>query len=276
MHTRAIAFKIKSFVDAAVLPLYWLHGRPPWSVGYHTAKKRAIEAAIDRQAVRQGVNLPAGFGIAINERVVEYPWIFGHLIETGKARPRVLDAGSILNHDCILNRAPSKGSDLTIMTLAPEKYCRWYDGFSYVYGDLRETFFDDQTLDTVICISTIEHIGLDNTLLYTSDQQHAERDGAGFLAAAREFRRILRPGGICYVSFRFGARQNLGWYQVFDESMGGSSWRHSARPLIRSNIFAILRTAGNVQMRRVSRTPSFSTCTVDKARAVIARRHREP
>jgi SAM-dependent methyltransferase len=201
MHTRAIAFKIKSFVDAAVLPLYWLHGRPPWSVGYHTAKKRAIEAAIDRQAVRQGVNLPAGFGIAINERVVEYPWIFGHLIETGKARPRVLDAGSILNHDCILNRAPSKGSDLTIMTLAPEKYCRWYDGFSYVYGDLRETFFDDQTLDTVICISTIEHIGLDNTLLYTSDQQHAERDGAGFLAAAREFRRILRPGGICYVSF---------------------------------------------------------------------------
>jgi|SRR5665213_487190 len=219
MHNRAIAFKVKSVLDAAALPLYWLRGRTPWSAGYHTTKKRAIEAAIDQQAVTQGKSLPAGFGIALDERVVEYPWIFGHLSGTSKAKPRMLDAGSILNHDFILDRAPFKGGDLTIMTLAPEKYCQWYDGISYVYGDLRETFFKDQTFDIVICISTIEHIGLDNTLLYTSDQQRAENDDTGFLAAAREFRRILRPGGICFVSFPIGTRQNLGWYQVFDDSM---------------------------------------------------------
>ena len=219
MHTGAIAFKIKSAIDAAALPLYWLRGRLPWSAGYHTSKRRAIEAAIDQRAVTRATNLPAGFGVAIDERVVEYPWLFGHLSEIGKARPRVLDAGSILNHDFILNRAPLKGSDLTIMTLAPEKYCQWYDGVSYVYGDLRETFFNNQTFDIVICVSTIEHIGLDNTLLYTSDQQRAERDETGFLAAAREFRRILKPGGTCYVSFPFGSHQNLGWYQVFDDSM---------------------------------------------------------
>jgi SAM-dependent methyltransferase len=219
MHNRAIAFKVKSVLDAAALPLYWLRGRTPWSAGYHTTKKRAIEAAIDQQAVRRGKNLPAGFGVALDERVVEYPWICGHLSGTSKAKPRILDAGSILNHDFILNRSPFKGSDLTIMTLAPEKYCQWYDGISYVYGDLRETFFKDQTFDIVICISTIEHIGLDNTLLYTSDQQRAESDDTGFLAAAREFRRILKPGGTCYVSFPFGSRQNLGWYQVFDGPM---------------------------------------------------------
>jgi SAM-dependent methyltransferase len=219
MHNRAITFKIKSVLDAAALPLYWLRGRTPWSAGYYTTKKRAIEAAIDQQAVIQGKNLPAGFGIALDERVVEYSWICGHLSKAGKAKPRMLDAGSILNHDFILNRAPFKGSDLTIMTLAPEKYCQWYDGISYVYGDLRETFFKDQTFDIVICISTIEHIGLDNTLLYTSDQQRAESDETGFLAAAREFRRILRPGGLCFVSFPVGSRQNLGWYQVFDDSM---------------------------------------------------------
>jgi SAM-dependent methyltransferase len=219
MHKSKIAFKIKSLLDASAWPLYWLRGRPPWSAGYYTAKKRAIETAIDQQAVTQGKNLPGGFGIALDERVVEYPWIFGHLSETGNANPRMLDAGSILNHDFILNRKPFKGGDLTIMTLAPEKYCQWHEGISYVYGDLRETFFNDQTFDVVICISTIEHVGLDNTLLYTSDQQRAERDETGFLAAIREFRRILKPGGVCYVSFPFGARQNLGWYHVFDEAM---------------------------------------------------------
>jgi SAM-dependent methyltransferase len=219
MHTGGIAFKIKSAIDAAALPLYLLRGRPPWSVGYHTSKRRAIEAAIDQRAVLRRTNLPAGFGVAIDERVVEYPWLFGHLSELGKPKPRVLDAGSILNHDFILSRAPLKGGDLTIMTLAPEKYCQWYDRVSYVYGDLRETFFNDQTFDVIICISTIEHIGLDNTLLYTSDRQRAERDETGFVAAAREFRRILKPGGVCYVSFPFGLRQNLGWYQVFDGSM---------------------------------------------------------
>jgi SAM-dependent methyltransferase len=219
MHTGAIAYKIKSTIDAAALPLYWLRGQPPWSAGYYTTKRRAIAAAIDRRAVVRGKNLAVGFGVAIDDRIVEYPWLFGHLSEMPQARPRVLDAGSILNHDFILDRLPFKYGDLTIMTLAPEKYCQWYDGVSYVYGDLRETFFNDQTFDIVICISTIEHIGLDNTLLYTSDQQHAERDETGFLAAAREFKRILKPGGTCYVSFPFGSRQNLGWYQVFDPSM---------------------------------------------------------
>ena len=219
MHTRGILFKLKSGIDAAALPLYWLRGRPPWSGGYYTSKRRAIEAAIDEHAVTPGKDLSAGFGIAIDERIVEYPWLFGHLSKLEKARPRVLDAGSILNHDFILKRAPFKGGDLTIMTLAPEKYCQWYDGFSYVYGDLRETFFKDQTFDIVICVSTIENIGLDNTLLYTSDRQRAERDEIGFLAAAREFRRILRPGGTCYVTFPFGIRRNLGWYQVFDAAM---------------------------------------------------------
>jgi hypothetical protein len=219
MHTGAIAFKVKSILDAVALPLYWLRGRPPWSSGYYTAKKRAIAAAIDQRAVAPGQNLPPGFGVALDERVVEYPWIFGHLSEVATATPRILDAGSILNHRFILDKAPFKASDLTIMTLAPEKYCQWYDGISYVYGDLRETFFKDRTFDVVICISTIEHIGLDNTLLYTSDQQRAESDDKGFLAAAREFRRILKLGGICYVSFPFGSRQNLGWYQVFDDLM---------------------------------------------------------
>ena len=73
------------------------------------AKRLAIEAAIDQRAVIPGKELQAGFGVAIDERIVEYPWLFGHLSALGKGMLRVLDAGSILNHDFILKRAPFKG-----------------------------------------------------------------------------------------------------------------------------------------------------------------------
>lgn len=219
MHTHPLAFRIKSAVDAAAMRLYPMLGRRPWTAGYHTRKKRAIERATDQKAVIRDTNLPQDFGIGLDERVAEYPWLFGHLSAAQKENVRMIDAGSILNHDFILRRQPLKGSDLTIMTLAPDKYCQWYDGFSYVFGDLRDTFFKDATFDVVICISTFEHIGLDNTFLYTYKQDRDERNESGFLAAIQEFKRILKPGGICYLSFPFGARHNFGWYQVFDSSM---------------------------------------------------------
>jgi SAM-dependent methyltransferase len=79
--------------------------------------------------------------------------------------------------------------------------------------------FGDQVFDTVASISTIEHIGLDNQMLYTGDPRDAETDRDGFVPAVQEFKRILKPGGTCLISVPFGKRENLGWYQVFDLAM---------------------------------------------------------
>jgi len=218
MNVNELTFKLKSAADAAAVPLYRLLGRRPWSPGYYTTKRRAIEYAIDADVIRPGENLPPSFGIALDERVVEYAWLLGRL-RREKVSGRLLDAGSALNHSFLLSREPLKGADLTIMTLAPEKRCQWYDGYSYVFGDLRQTIFRDCAFDVVICISTIEHVGLDNTLLYTNDASRAESDEKGFLPAIREFRRLLKPGGRCYITFPFGKYANLGWYQIFDSAM---------------------------------------------------------
>jgi hypothetical protein len=218
MHRNELIFRTKTAIDAAAVPLYKLLGRRPWSFGYHTTKKRAIEVAIDQNAVRPGTDLVEGFGIGIDERVVEYPWLVGHLRDR-KEGGRILDAGSTLNHDFVLERLPLKGADLTIMTLAPEKRCQWYDGYSYVFGDLRKTFFGDSVFDEIVSISTIEHIGLDNTLLYTSDRNRAESNEGDFLSAVQEFKRLLKPDGVCYITFPFGKHENFGWYQVFDKEM---------------------------------------------------------
>jgi SAM-dependent methyltransferase len=219
MHVDGVFFKLKEIADAIASPLYVLRGRPPWSVGYYTRKKSCIEAAIDGAAVRVGQPLPESFGIAIDERVVEYPWLFDQLRRDDSPLGRVLDAGSTLNHDFILDRDPLRRADLTIMTLAPEKRCYWYKGYSYVFGDFRNTEFKDASFDTIISVSTLEHVGLDNTVLYTSDPAKSETNKYGFVDAIREFRRILAPGGRCLVTVPYGRYEDFSWFQVFDGEM---------------------------------------------------------
>ncbi|KRR06758.1 hypothetical protein CQ12_32065 [Bradyrhizobium jicamae] len=219
MHINGLLFRLKELADATASPLYLLRGRQPWSVGYYTMKKSCIEAAIDGSAVRTGQPLPDSFGIAIDERVVEYPWLFDRLRRGDRPLGRVLDAGSTLNHEFILDREPLRGADLTIMTLAPEKRCYWYKGYSYVFGDFRKTRFQDQVFDTIISISTLEHVGLDNTILYTNDPAKSEANKYGFVDAIREFKRILAPGGRCLITVPYGRYENFDWFQIFDKEM---------------------------------------------------------
>lgn len=209
-------FKIKEILDTLATPFYVTRGRKPWSPGYYTAKKRAICSAIDMGLLSGGLELPVKYGYRIDERVVEYPWLFAQLpVNPG----RMLDAGSALNHRFLVERAPLRNAKLTIMTLAPEKRCFWDRSISYVFGDLRETLFADSVFDVVASISTIEHIGLDNTMLYTGDVSKKESDVLGFIPAVTEFRRVLKPGGICLITVPFGRPGAYGWYQVFDRGL---------------------------------------------------------
>src|ERR1700756_4062168 len=104
-------------------------------------------------------NLPPGFGHKLDERLVEYPWLFSRLPD---GSGELLDAGSVLNHDFILSHERLVGKKITIMTLAPEGRSFWDRGINYVYGDLRQTYFRDDYFDYIVCVSTLEHIGLDN------------------------------------------------------------------------------------------------------------------
>lgn len=160
--------------------------------------------------------LPAHYGRWLDERVVEYPWFFSRL----PADPgRLLDAGSVLNFDFLLQHPRLREKQVTIMTLAPEADCFWHYAVSYVYGDLRQTVFRGDHFDFIVSISTLEHVGLDNTLLYTQDASKKENDPAAHLAAVRELRRILKPGGTAYISLPFGRRDVRSWLQIFDAPM---------------------------------------------------------
>ena len=156
--------------------------------------------------------LPEGYGRWLDERAVEYPWLFSLLPEGPGA---LLDAGSTLNHEFVLRHPKLREKNLTIMTLAPEKECHWRKGISYIYGDLRHTILREAAFDLVVSLSVIEHIGLDNRI-YTGNGSSKATDASGYLAAVAEFRRMLKPGGECYISVPFGKRDVRSWLQVFD------------------------------------------------------------
>ena len=86
-------------------------------------------------------------------------------------------------------------------------------------ADLRQIPLPDGRFDTVICISTIEHVGMDNTLLYTDDSDYRENTPDDYQRVASELARVLSPTGDLFLTVPFGLHRQHGWLQVFDATM---------------------------------------------------------
>jgi hypothetical protein len=162
-----------------------------------------------------GHRLPDRYGLHLDERVVEYPWVLSRL-DIGERL--LLDAGSTLNHQYIVDHDILAGRRIVIYTLSPEQVISRAN-VSYIYGDLRSTILRSDYFDEIICISTLEHIGMDNTLLYSKDTRYNEEKNEDYLSAVKEFRRLLKPSGKLLITVPYGRYENHGWLQQFDQRM---------------------------------------------------------
>jgi len=191
---------------------------PPRTLAYDAAKRALVCRLLDdaewREVFAAAGALPAGLGAGYDERVVEYPWLFSRL-----PRNRVLDAGSVMNHRYLLERALTEAeiAELTIVTLAPEPHAFTSLKVSYLYADLRELPLRDDWFDEVVCLSTIEHVGMDNEV-YGVKAERADDPGEEAARALRELLRVVKPGGRIHLSVPYGRREDHGWFRQFDRA----------------------------------------------------------
>jgi SAM-dependent methyltransferase len=202
------------------LSSYLKSDRRPWSTGYDEYREQYLKQAIKDPAVlhafADGGSLPNGYGFRLDARMIEIPWVISRLQER---KGLFLDAGSALNYEFVLQAPALAEKKVTIVTLAPEGDAHWRLGVSYVFGDLRKLDFRDELFDSIACISTIEHVGMDNSM-YAGKSDIARRtDSRDFLQAIQELKRVLKPGGALFVSFPFGRYENHGWFQQFDAQL---------------------------------------------------------
>jgi SAM-dependent methyltransferase len=186
----------------------------PFSAEYAKGHRAFVAETLDSPEIVEcfatSRTLPDNFGAALDERVVEYPWLLSR-----RPTGRVLDAGSTLNHAHILDRFLHLFTSLHIVTLAPEESAFTDRGVSYVYADLRDLPLRTGYYDTVVSISTLEHVGMDTTRY--GARVGAEADPRPSLrAAVRELKRVLAAGGRLLITVPYGVPEDHGWLHQFD------------------------------------------------------------
>jgi SAM-dependent methyltransferase len=204
--------------------IYIANGRRPWTRGYIATRNKSIQNLFSKSEVSLE-NLPKNFGQGFDERIIEYFWLFSRL-KTGKGR--LLDAGSVLNFQYLLDHQKLSEKQIFISTLAPEKYCFWHKSVSYTFEDLRDLSFRADFFDQIVCISTLEHVGMDNETYFNSEIGHVENRSElvetqnkyeSYKFVISEFKRVLKPGGKLILTVPYGKYKNLNWLQVFDSNM---------------------------------------------------------
>jgi hypothetical protein len=206
---------INEFKTKKLLNNFKTGGYKPWTPGYNLYKWEAIVRVLNENNFYSVIG-SKDFGYHIDERIVEYPWFLTKLSNDPLV---LLDAGSALNHEIIVNHPKLQNKKLFISTLSPEKQSFWNKGISYVYEDLRETCFRKEMFDCISSISTIEHIGLNNSLIYTKDITKAENQTTAYKLFVDTLHALLKPGGSLFLTFPYGLFFNHGWFQVFNSEM---------------------------------------------------------
>lgn len=204
-------------IECGRIGRYLASGRRPWTTGYEEYKQRAIRSALNDDALlaqfRMSGELAPQYGYRIDERIIEYPWVLSRLEEGG--RGFLLDAGSTLAHPFLQGAVGLRDRSVVVYDLAINGVLATSHA-RYIRGDLRQIGIRTASFDQIICISTLEHVGMNNAFLYAKHPQFNENRPNDYSSVMREFARLLRPQGRLLMTVPYGQHEDHGWWQQFD------------------------------------------------------------
>ncbi len=143
---------------------------------------------------------------ATDERMIEIPWVLSRVVPSG----RVLEVGYAFAEPAYLAgllrcEVELVGVDLVELEL---------DDVERLVADVRRLPLPDESIDQALLVSTLEHVGADNSVYGVDDEPDpgARRD------ALVELRRVLRPDGSLLVTVPLGEPGDHGWFRQDDVS----------------------------------------------------------
>jgi SAM-dependent methyltransferase len=172
-----------------------------------------------------------------DERPIELAWTLGRY----RGEARVLDVGYAFAEPAWLAALLGLGArELVGVDLAE----RDVPGMTTVRADVRRLPFSARSFDVVLCVSTLEHVGGDNTRYDLAAEQEPDAP----LDALRELHRVTTRGGKIFLTVPVGStsadwflRQPVDawrtWFRkadlyVYDEEVyvqDAGDWRHGPR-----------------------------------------------
>ncbi len=163
-----------------------------------TRREFAEEPLVERLAL--GDEPLRGFGVGLTERVVEIPWVLRSLRSHKDAH--VLDIGTAFSpmvYKRLLVRQPQS---IEVADLAETDHL----GLPCHVADVRSLPFAADSFDIAICVSTLEHVGMDNT------NYNVASGGGGDVQALGELGRVAR---MVLVTVPAGDDANMGWQRQY-------------------------------------------------------------
>jgi glycosyltransferase involved in cell wall biosynthesis/SAM-dependent methyltransferase len=186
---------------------------------------------LNRSHSAQPFTIPAGDRLApgTTERVVEIPWALSRY----QGGARVLDLGYAFASGVYLSAL----LDLGIPSLhGLDRATLSVPFMRRVQGDMRWLPYRDASFDLVLCLSTLEHAGLDNTRY---GAPYEEKDLGGQARALEEIARVLDANGRAIVTIPFGRREDRGWLFQHDAESWGELIRFSPLAVTEQETFRL-------------------------------------
>lgn len=205
---------------------------PPLSAGFLARQDRLIDGLVERVAAGEVLErVVAGFDARrYGERVVEYPrtvaWLLGQ-----PAGAELLDVGCVLNKELMAPVLAARCRALWFLNPAVEPLQVASLPVFYHPAPLADAFADGRRFPRVSCLSTLEHVGYDNSQYGAGESpRFTEPSPVPIRESFRALARLLEPGGELLVSFPYGRSEvvvhprtaKLAWQVIDRRSLGAA------------------------------------------------------